>query len=36
MQNAFLGAFATLPKAFVSLSVRVEQLGSHWTDLNEI
>jgi hypothetical protein len=40
----FLGAFAELRKATVSygmclsvrLSVRVEQLGSHWTDFREI
>ena len=37
----FLGAFTKLRKSdywrpLVSLSVRVEQLGSHWTDLHEI
>jgi hypothetical protein len=38
----FLGAFAKLRKATVSfvmsvrLSVRMEQLGSHWTDFHEI
>ena len=42
----FLGAFAKLRKVTVSfvmsvcptvcVSVRVEQLGSHWTDLHEI
>jgi hypothetical protein len=39
---SFLGAFANLIKVAVSfvvpvrLSVRVEQLGSHWKDLHEI
>jgi hypothetical protein len=38
----FLGAFAKLRKAIISfvvsvcLSVRVEQLGSHWKDFHEI
>ena len=34
----FLGVFAELTKSTVSfiMSVRVEQLGSHWTDFNEI
>jgi hypothetical protein len=38
----FLGAFAKLRKATIScvmsvrLSVRMEQLGSHWTDFHEI
>ena len=33
----FVGAFAGLRKATVSLiSVRMEQLGSHWTDLHEM
>jgi hypothetical protein len=40
----FLGAFAKLRKATISfvmsvcvrLSVRTEQLGSHWTDFHEI
>ena len=43
MNNAlFLGAFAKLLKATISfvtsvcLSVRMEQLGSHWTDFHEI
>jgi len=37
----FLGAFAKLRKAIISflmsirLSVRIEQLGSHWTDFHE-
>jgi hypothetical protein len=41
-QIIFLGAFAKLPKATISflkslcLSVRMEQLGSHWTDFHEI
>ena len=42
--HRFLGAFAKLRKATVSfvisvrvrLSVRIEQLGSHWTDFHEI
>jgi hypothetical protein len=38
----FLGAFAKFRKAtvsfavFVRLSVRMEQLGSHWTDFDKI
>jgi len=34
----FLGAFAKLRKATISfgMSVRMEQLGSHWTDFHEI
>jgi len=36
----FLGTFAKVRKATISfvirLSVRVEQLGSHWTDFHEI
>jgi len=38
----FLGAFTKLRKAIISflmsvcLSVRMEQLGSHWTDFHEI
>jgi hypothetical protein len=38
----FLGAFAKLRKATISfvisvrLPVRMEQLGSHWTDFHEI
>jgi hypothetical protein len=38
----FLGALAKLRKATISfvmsvrLSVRMEQLGSHWTDFQEI
>jgi hypothetical protein len=38
--NVFLGAFAKLRKATISfvmcvrLSVRTEQLGSHWTDFH--
>ena len=34
----FLGALPTLRKATISfvMSVRVEQLGSHWTDFHEI
>ena len=34
----FLGMFAKLQKATISFitSVRMEQLGSHWTDFNEI
>jgi len=41
-QSSFSGAFAKLRKATiifamsVRLSVRVEQLGSHWTDFHEI
>jgi len=33
-----LGAFAKLRKATISfvMSVRMEQLGSHWTDFHEI
>jgi hypothetical protein len=33
-----LGAFAKLRKATVSfvMSVRMEQLGSHWTDFYEV
>ena len=40
--NTFLGAFAKLHKATISFvmsvcsSVRIEQLGSHWTDFHEI
>jgi hypothetical protein len=40
--SGFLGAFAKLRKAaigfimYVNLSVLMEQLGSHWTDLHEI
>ena len=40
--DCFLGAFAKLQKATISfvmavhLSVRMEQLGSHWTDFHEI
>ena len=33
--SQFLGAFAKLRKATISF-VRVEQLGSHWTDFHEI
>jgi hypothetical protein len=39
---SFLGAFAKLRKATISfvmsvrLSILVEQLGSHWTDVHEI
>jgi len=46
INKSFLGAFAKLWKATISfimsihlsfhLSVRIEQLGSHWTDINEI
>ena len=38
----FLGASAKLPKAAISFvmfaraSVRMEELGSHWTDFHEI
>jgi len=38
----FLGAFAKLRKATINFvssvrpSVRMEQLGSHWTDFHEI
>jgi len=34
----FLGAFAKLQKATISfvMSVRMEQLGSHWTDFHEV
>ena len=41
-ERAFLGAFAKLRKATISSvmsvcpSVRMEQLGSHWTDFHEI
>jgi hypothetical protein len=41
MHGSFLGAFAKLRKAAISfvmsdrLSVRVEQLGSCWTDFHE-
>jgi hypothetical protein len=33
----FLGAFTKLQKATVNftMSVRMEQLGSHWMDFNE-
>jgi hypothetical protein len=40
--NIFLGVFAKLPKAtnsvvmFVHTSVRMEELGSYWTDFHEI
>jgi hypothetical protein len=40
--SLFLGAFAKLPKATISFvmsvrpSVRMEQLGFHWTDFHEI
>jgi hypothetical protein len=40
--NSFLGAFAKLRKAALSfvmsirLVVRMQQLGSHWTDFHEI
>jgi len=40
--RAFLGALAKVRKATISfvmsvrLSVRMEQLGSHWTDFHEI
>jgi len=40
--DKFLGAFAELQRENVSFvmsvcpSVRMEQLGSHWTDFNEI
>jgi hypothetical protein len=42
LTDLFLGAFARLRRAAVSfvmsvrLSVRMEQLGSHWTDFHEI
>jgi hypothetical protein len=42
LDGQFLGAFAKLRKATISffmsvcLSVRMEQLGSHWTDVHEI
>ena len=41
-ETPFLGAFATFRKANMSfvmsvrLSIRMEQLGSHWTDFHEI
>ena len=41
-QDFFLGAFAKLRKATISFvmsvhqSVRIEQLGFHWTDFHEI
>ena len=39
-KHVFLGAFAKLRRATcvmpVRLSVRMEQLGSHWTDFHEI
>jgi hypothetical protein len=41
-EDKFLGTFAKLPKATISfvisarLSVRMEQLGYHWTDFHEI
>jgi len=37
-RNLFLGAFAKLRKVTVSfvMSVRIEQLGSRWTDVHEI
>ena len=41
-RNAVVGAFAELRKATVSFvmsvcpSVRLEHLGSHWTDFHEI
>ena len=40
--HSFLGAFAKLKKSTISfvmygrLSVRMEQLGSHWTNFHEI
>jgi hypothetical protein len=37
--NLLLGAFAELRKAAISFlrpSARIEQLGSHWTDLHEV
>jgi hypothetical protein len=36
--DPFLGAFAKLQKATISfvMFVRMEQLGSHWTDFREI
>jgi hypothetical protein len=42
LRQTFLGAFAKLRKGTVSfvisvcLNVRMEQLGYHWTDINEI
>jgi hypothetical protein len=38
LNDYFLGAFAKLRKATISfvMSVRMEQLESHWTDFNEI
>jgi hypothetical protein len=37
MRLAFLGALAKLRKATVSfVHVHMEQLGSHWTDFDEI
>jgi hypothetical protein len=37
LQTQFLGPFAKLQKATISffMSVRMEELGSHWTDFDE-